>query len=91
MRLFVHLSHFNTQPQCAALRPLHPYPNRSQPGFFLTTAADSSDGLLQLLQHTFGFAEGECVVRIVLGGNDREKRVRLAKGLRLREYCSLLA
>lgn len=91
MRLFVHLSHFNTQPQCAALKPLHPYPNRSQLGYFLNATADSSDDLLQCLEQTFGFREGECIVKIILCGNAKEKRVRLVKGVRLREYCSLLA
>lgn len=91
MRLFLHLSHFNTQTPCNPLRPLHPYPNRRLNGYFLNTAAESSDALLLLLQETFGFGEGECVVRIVMGGNVGEKRVRLVKGLRMREYCSLLA
>lgn len=91
MRLFVHLTHFNIQPHCSPLKPLHPYPNRLQCGYFLNTAAESSDALLLLLQQTFGFGEGECVVKIVMGGNVQEKRVRLVKGLRMKEYCSLLA
>jgi hypothetical protein len=93
MRLFVHLRNFNIPAldKCKSLKILQKYHNNSDPIFFLQLVdVDTTDGLMRSLAEFFAFAENECIIRIVMIGNTSEKKVRLAKGYKLKDYCALL-